>query len=94
MGLKLSAFRAKEDLHSDRKGVSMSTQKLFKSESVEPGEKKPLQRTQKFLKELKITFGLVKELFEGVDFVKLELYFYRTFILVHLIKFLWGTVWH
>lgn len=76
----------------------MSTQKQFQSRSLETVERKPLQRTQEFLKELKITVGLVQELFQDVKFEKLELYFYRTAMLtvtlVHLIEFLWDTIWH
>jgi hypothetical protein len=76
----------------------MSTQKQYQPRSLEPVEKKPLQRTQAFLKELKITIGLAQDLFQDVKWERVELVFYRTVIavigIVELLKIFWHSIWH
>jgi hypothetical protein len=76
----------------------MSTQKQFQSRALEPKENRPLRRTQEYLRELKVSIALLREVFMEVKWEKLELYFYRTIIMtvtiVHLIQFLWYSIWH
>jgi hypothetical protein len=72
----------------------MSTQKQFQSRSLETTDHKPLRRTQEFLKELKITMGLVRDLFLGVKAERIELTLYRAIVLVHLLKYFWYSIWH
>jgi hypothetical protein len=73
----------------------MSTQEI-QSSSLEA--KKPLRRTQEFLRELKVTITLLRDLLAEVKWEKLELNFYRMIIItvtvIHLIEFMWYSLWH
>jgi hypothetical protein len=72
----------------------MSTQKQFQSRSLEPTDNKPLRLVQKFLKELKASIILFKDLLAEIKWERLELSVYRAIVLVHLFKYLWYSIWH
>jgi hypothetical protein len=62
----------------------MSTQKQFQSRSLETTDNKPLRRTQEYLKELKVSVTLLRELLVEVK----EL----IVVLALIAFFIWGVV--
>lgn len=72
----------------------MSTQVQFQASSLETGTKKPLRRTQEFLRELKTSMSLLGEVLAKIKWKEVELFVFRAIVLVHLIKYLWYSIWH
>lgn len=69
----------------------MSTQDLETPKSVSD---KPLYRLQQYLIEVKTSVSLLRDVLVEIKWEKIELSVYRTIVLVHLIKYLWYSMWH
>lgn len=71
----------------------MSEVKTRLIRSQEP-QRKPATRFQRQLINLKQDVVLFKEMLAEFKWEKIELSIYRTIVIVHLIKYLWYSLWH